>query len=336
MSVQFNTGFSRIQYCVTLSILVLAGLLLSDLFSDSTAAKRISGNGAPAIVHSSNDRLDKRDNMGSERVADPEPITDMMSIETKDSGAPQPITVADEHRPLSATTLLSLNALVQNALVPALQSLERARVSSDTELEAQSRRDHQAALTLLMDTLPAELSPGAEEQVLQVLYDYLPVADAESVFEKVLVLHLVTAQQESYIASLPAISTMQEQITAAENLASISDEIETSAGYASTRQSETEDGIQEGKDIDTPTVDPYAHLQDAESGQQALEDLESRWLHKYQTFKAQKKRITQAGLSDSDKAAQIEALFRQHYTDNEQHAARAFDRMMQAQDDPPS
>lgn len=61
---------------------------------------------------------------------------------------------------------------------------------------------------------------------------------------------------------------------------------------------------------------------------QKLQAVEEQWLERYLNFLKDKEFILRAGLTDTDKQAQIEELIKTHYTPAELAAAKAFDEMM--------
>lgn len=80
------------------------------------------------------------------------------------------------------------------------------------------------------------------------------------------------------------------------------------------------------EEIDRRITQKYG--EEAASNLKAMQAIENEWLERYLKFLDEKRYITQAGISDSDKAAQTYELLSLHYKAEELDAAVAFDRMM--------
>lgn len=342
-----TASFSRIQVSVALIILVLLGVVISDHFSatETTAPSRSDhanttepdGAGGQAFQKSG-----QNDNAGSEQHgATLAQKTAHFPLREDTRIAPiEALESPDLSTVSGASSLNSLRDLIQNTLQPALEALNIAQMDPDSAKAAQSQLDRDTAIELLASRLPPEMDDAAQADLLQVLYDDLPADEAEQVFEQTMVLYQVNAEQEAYLASMPPVIDMKEQIRVAQRLANMAGEQGNDSELVSRQLAEPTDAHttlnantpESEDDIAVQYADDPHMAQDVENAQEALAGLEDQWMQKYQAFSAQKQVIEQAGLSPADKVGQIAALFRQHYAQNEQEAARAFDQMMREQD----
>ncbi|MFV1872262.1 MAG: lipase secretion chaperone [Oleiphilus sp.] len=71
---------------------------------------------------------------------------------------------------------------------------------------------------------------------------------------------------------------------------------------------------------------------DTSASLQKLQAVEDEWLQRYLKFSEQKSYIVESGLSEEDKAEQIEALLKVHYSAEEFKGAAAFDKLMSEQE----
>src|SRR5690606_9144256 len=131
---------------------------------------------------------------------------------------------------------------------------------------------------------------------------------------------------------------MAEQITIAEHLDSLKGEIvqeelepDMNNNQALSDWQQTEEQL---KEIQASSAEPNQdmhHVLTEKYGSNVADDylelssIEKQWQEKYAIFLIEKNIISESGLSEEDKAEQIENLIKQHYDKNEWAAVRAYD-----------
>lgn len=225
-----------------------------------------------------------------------------------------PVTEAPGTQPdsqLSDAELERLNGVFLNTVYPLFQ------------YDFQLSHDGRAALTAFVATMPEGLTQADLDRVAGMIERQLASPGADDV--AFIITHLYRLEQEEarLMREGGPVTTMAGQLEAQEQLMYLREQwfgAELSAQLFS------------GNDEAEASADPglAEHQADGERSEEAdaiqaeLASIERDWELRYQAFLVEKQLIDQAGLDQSEKDRQIEALLQQHYAPEEREAARAF------------
>lgn len=237
---------------------------------------------------------------------------------------------------LDDESLLNISDILENSLVPAFS---RNSTALDNHFE------QKAAIDVFVSRLPEGLSDLDFQQINSLLRDYLPYDLADTLVQEVEQSYRLNEREQAYLSSALAntksAETMAEQIVIAMHLAKLKGEevqqepeIDLEPSEAFLNWQKTEEKFKQIQSISTdPNQDIHEVIKD-EYGSEVADDYvelanaETQWVEKYSAFLVEKNIISESGLSEQDKAEQIEDLIHQHYQENEWAAARAYDEMM--------
>jgi hypothetical protein len=185
-----------------------------------------------------------------------------------------------------------------------------------------------AAIDVFVASMPDELSREDLDAISAMINAQLLSPEAEDL--AFIITHLYRLEQEEarIMSEGAPVTTMEGQLEAQERLSQLRDEWfgpELSALLFSGA-----DDLPASSDPNTaesqPDGDGTEELPEALAEERSeLADIERAWERRYERFLAEKQVIDRAGLDQTEKDKQIEALLRQHYTPQELEAARAFD-----------
>lgn len=249
----------------------------------------------------------------SER-AEPPPVNNLLSLD-------------DE-------ALISLHDVLENSFVPVFVD------SADSE----NSLDQQAAIDILLSRLPENMGRDAFLQLNSLMRDYLPYDLADSLTTQIQTDYLIEAKQQAYLQQQGQVESMEQQVAMAEHLQKLSvsnDTTEVQNQAISTELAEWQafenilkhkgDDVQDNTRIRELITNSYD--QRVADDYIELSEIENDWLQRYALYQAEKQVIVQSGLSQADKAEQIEALIQQHYEEKEWAAVRGYDELMASQAD---
>lgn len=239
---------------------------------------------------------------------------------------------------LDDESLLNISDILENSLVPAFS---RNSTALDNHFE------QKAAIDVFVSRLPEGLSDLDFQQINSLLRDYLPYDLADTLVQEVEQSYRLNEREQAYLSSALAntksAETMAEQIVIAMHLAKLKGEevqqepeIDLEPSEAFLNWQKTEEKFKQIQSISTdPNQDIHEVIKD-EYGSEVADDYvelanaETQWVEKYSAFLVEKNIISESGLSEEDKAEQIEDLIHQHYQENEWAAARAYDEMIRS------
>lgn len=241
---------------------------------------------------------------------------------------------------LDDESLLNISEILENSLVPAFLN----------DSEALNNFEQKAAIDVFVSRMPDDLSNSDLQQINSLLRDYLPYDLADTLAQKIEQSYQLHQREQAYLSSALAnnksAETMAEQIVIAMHLDRLKgeefqheSELDPEPSEAFLDWQKTEEKF---KQIQSTSTDPNQDIHEVIKGEYGSEvaddylelaNAETQWAEKYSAFLAEKRIINEAGLSEEDKAGQIENLIKQHYQENEWAAAKAYDAMMQASPD---
>tara|TARA_R110001592_G_scaffold71444_2_gene218438 strand:+ start:5231 stop:6283 length:1053 start_codon:yes stop_codon:yes gene_type:complete len=238
---------------------------------------------------------------------------------------------------LDDESLLNISDSLENSLVPAFLSIGE---ELNVEFEQKAARD------VFVSRLPEGLGDSDFQQINSLLRDYLPYDMADSLAQKIEQTYRLNEQEQAYLSTAlennKSPETMDEQIAIAKHLASLKgEETQQETNSEPSQALSTWQKIQEKleniqSNSNNPELDIHAVLS-KEYGSEVADDhlelfnIENQWQEKYAVFLEEKNIISQSGLSEDDKAEQIESLIQQHYEENEWAAARSYDKLINLQ-----
>ncbi|WP_404365492.1 lipase secretion chaperone [Marinobacter sp.] len=189
-------------------------------------------------------------------------------------------------------------------------------------------QEARAALDTFVASMPEDLTSEDLETISAMIQAGLSSPESEDL--AFIITHLYRLEQEEarLMSEGAPVTTMAQQLEAQERLAQLRDQwfgpelselLFSGADDAGTSSDQISAGSQ-------PAYDGMEERPEALAEAQAeLADMESAWEQRYQVFLAEKQVIDRAGLDQTEKDRQIEALLQQHYIPRELEAARAFD-----------
>ncbi len=231
---------------------------------------------------------------------------------------------------LDDQSLLNLSDIIENSVVP---------VFLDQYDTATTLMDKNAAIALLVSRLPEELVSQDFQEIKVLLRDSLPYDIADSLAQKSEEKYRLNAQEQAYLSNViqnkatPA--SMEEQIAIAAHLQSLKTEQEgvdfnDEPSQAFSDWQKTQERLEKIQASSNASEEDIHQALKVEYGAQVADDYlelsnsEKQWQEKYTVFLKEKNIISNSGLSDADKTAQIESLIRQHYDEKEWAAARGY------------
>jgi hypothetical protein len=193
-------------------------------------------------------------------------------------------------------------------------------------------REGRSAIDVFVASMPDGLNDEDLDAVSAMIQAQLRTPEAEDL--AFIITHLYRLEQEEarMLSEGEPITTMEGQLEAQERLSRLREE--WFGPELSARLFPGAEDIRDSADVSAEqsppdgagSEEPPESLNEAQA---ELADIEQAWERRYQAFLADKQVIDRAGLDQSEKDQQIEALFRQHYTPQELEAAKAFDQSRQ-------
>jgi hypothetical protein len=227
----------------------------------------------------------------------------------------------------------------ENAVAPSDSTLQEAELEHLSEVflnsvyplfqyDFQLNREGRSAIDVFVASMPDGLSREDLDAISAMINAQLLSPEAEDL--AFIITHLYRLEQEEarIMSEGAPVTTMEGQLEAQERLSQLRDEWfgpELSAllfSGADDLPASSDPNTAESPADDDGTEELPEALAEERS---ELADIERAWERRYERFLAEKQVIDRAGLDQTEKDKQIEALLRQHYTPQELEAARAFD-----------
>ncbi|MCH8498982.1 MAG: hypothetical protein LAT63_10920 [Marinobacter sp.] len=216
---------------------------------------------------------------------------------------------------LHEAELERLSGVFLNTVYPSFQSGFR--------LDLEGR----AAIDVFVASMPEGLSSEELATISAMIERQLFTPEADDVAFIITHLYRLEQEQARMLSEGAPITTMAGQLEAQQRLSQLRDDW-FGPELAERLFSGTDDV--DAATGESPARNPAGgtnteELPERLTGAQAeLAGMESAWAQRYQRFLAEKQFIDNAGLDETEKDQQIEALLRQHYPPEELEAARAF------------
>ena len=191
-------------------------------------------------------------------------------------------------------------------------------------LDGESR----SAIDVFVASLPEDLSDEALETVSAMIEAQLAGPEAE--YLAFVITHLYRLEQEEarLVEEAGPVTTMADQLETQARLSHLREQWfgpELSSllfGTPDTADSSSGKAPQESGPGVSRAEETPAELAEEQA---ELAEIEGAWERRYQRFLVEKQVIVRAGLDQTEKDQQVEALLQQHYSPRELEAARAFD-----------
>lgn len=184
-------------------------------------------------------------------------------------------------------------------------------------------RDGRAAIDVFVASMPDNLGDQDLDAISAIIKAQLPAAEAEELAFIITQLYRLE-QEEARLMSEEPVATMADQLEAQQKLSRLREE-RFGPELAALLFSQSDDTAEPLVSNDSGAAGKAQALPEAQEQKQAeLAGIEDEWEARYQKFLSDKQVISEAGLDQSEKDRQIEALLRQHYPPQEVEAARAY------------
>jgi hypothetical protein len=347
MNILGNIKLSRVQLIVIVIVFSLIVFFVMSFSSDDINKSSLnSGNQAQQKNTGQTQVLESSPNAPNEYKMSQESKT----LNTKDSDTSADLVQdwnvsAIDTAPnnlfssLDDESLLNVSDILENSVVPTfLSNIENA----------DQRFQQKAAIDVFVSRLPEGLADSDFQQINSLLRDYLPYDFADNLIQEIQATYRLNEQEQDYLSSSLANNkspeTMAEQIAIAKHLESLKGESDQQELEQDSEPSKVLLDWQKTQEmlekIQSSSNDPNQDMHETikhKYGSKVADDylelsgIEKQWQEKYAVFLDEKNIISESGLSDEDKAEQIESLIQQHYEENEWAAVRAYDEMMQSQ-----
>jgi hypothetical protein len=188
----------------------------------------------------------------------------------------------------------------------------------------QLNRDSRSAIDVFVASMPADLSNEDLDDISTMIETQLRTPESEDL--AFIITHLYRLEQEEarLMNQGEPVTTMDGQLEAQKRISQLRDEWfgpELSERLFNAADDDVTDS-DPGKAENPPGRDSTEEPSEAQA---ELADTENAWERRYQAFLSEKKIIDRAGLDQTEKDRQIEALLQQHYeTPGEIEAVRAY------------
>lgn len=294
--------------------------------SESISLEQVQESNLPNNISTEYDQFDKST---FPRVNTSSIITSSSFIDrsAKDSSSTNSFSILDDE------SLLNISDILENSLVPTFLN---------TSESVNKSLDKNAAIDVFVSRLPEGLTNDDFQKVNALLRDYLPYDLADIIAQQTQEKYRLNEQEQAYLSSVLANEaspkTMEEQIVIAKHLESLKgnalpqdseENLEPSPAYSDWQKTEEKLGkiasSSSNAEQDIRQVIAEQYNSQVADDYIELSSIEKQWQEKYAVFLEEKNIITASGLSEADKAEQIESLIQQHYDESEWAAARGYD-----------
>lgn len=343
MNLLGRVQLSRIQIIVSAVLLFIIVILGVKLSSDDNQQKSIHAenehpqNKTKQSLESSAKPITEDDHSQQPTTSSGKIIEFSTVLSQKSNSADLDPAPNQSFSSLDDESLLNISDVLENSLVATFLNNNE---TSDQAFE------QKAAIDVFVSRLPDGLSDSDFQQINALLRDYLPYDLADSLIHQVEEIYRLNEKEQAYLSTALANNkspeTMAEQIAIAKHLESLKaggiqqeseHQIEASQEYLAWQKTEAKlEKIESSStDLQENIHQTISEEYGAEVADDYLElsDIEIKWKEKYAVFLEEKSIISESGLSEEDKAEQIESLIQQHYEESEWAAARGYDEMMQ-------
>lgn len=185
-----------------------------------------------------------------------------------------------------------------------------------------------SAIDVFVASLPEDLGNGDLDAISAMIEAQLAGPEAEDLAFVITHLYRLEQEEARLVEEAGPVTSMADQLETQERLSQLRErwfgpELSTIL-FGGTDAADAGSGQAPPENVHGVSEEEGTPAELAEE-QTELADIESAWEQRYQRFLAEKQVIVRAGLDQSEKDLQIEALLRQHYSPREIEAARAFD-----------